>query len=388
MHDAKLSAGAPGILVITWNYPPRQGGMEQLLASVCGGLSQLRRVSVITAHADQNYAAGNETVLRPAAPGLVRFFLFAFAKGAALLRGDRTVQVVFGGSVLVTPIVLLLARWFGRRAVLQAHGLDLIYRSWIYQLCVVRWLRYTDRVIANSRHTAQLAERKGVPPDVIAVIPPGVDCQRFEVVENAEALKQARGLAGRKIILFVGRLARRKGVGEFIERSLIHLVKQLPEVCFVIAGANPGESLTHRDDVAGAIRQSIERHELASHVRLLGAVSDAELAALYALCDVLVLPVLDLDSDVEGFGMVALEAAAAGKPVVATRCGGIPDAIEDGQSGILVEPGNYPALTAALVSLLTDSTMAKAMGERGRRRASEEFSWARIVARYDAALGD
>ena len=100
------------------------------------------------------------------------------------------------------------------------------------------------------------------------------------------------------------------------------------------------------------IRQAIERNELSEQVCCLGAVSDAELVRIYALCDVLVLPVLDLDSDVEGFGMVALEAAAAGKPVIATRCGGIPDAVEDGESGILVEPGNYACLSEAIVSLL------------------------------------
>ena len=79
------------ILVITWNYPPRQGGMEQLLASVCAGLSKNHRVSVITAYADKRFTAGEETVFRPASPGLVRYFLFAFAKGVALLRGNRNI---------------------------------------------------------------------------------------------------------------------------------------------------------------------------------------------------------------------------------------------------------------------------------------------------------
>ena len=304
------------ILVITWNYPPRQGGMEQLLASVSAGLSKNHRVSVITAYADKCFIAGEETVFRPASPGLVRYFLFAFTKGIALLRDRRSIRLIFGGSVLVTPIVLVLARLFRRKAVVQAHGLDLIYCDSIYQLFIVRWLRYVDRVIANSRHTARLAQRKGVAERALEVIPPGVDCQRFQVAESADALKTARGLMNRKVILFVGRLARRKGVKEFIEHSLVDIVKQVPDVCFVIAGDNPTESLTQHEDVAGEIRQSIARHDLSGHVRWLGAVSDADLVQLYALCDVLVLPVLELDSDVEGFGIVALEAAASGKPVV------------------------------------------------------------------------
>ena len=134
------------------------------------------------------------------------------------------------------------------------------------------------------------------------------------------------------------------------------------------------------------IRQAIERNELSEQVYCLGAVSDAELVRIYALCDVLVLPVLDLESDVEGFGIVALEAAAAGKPVIATRCGGIPDAVEDGESGILVEPGNYACLSEAIVSLLQNPPIAAAMGQSGRQRAVQEFAWHSVVSRYEATF--
>ncbi len=362
--------------------------MEQLLASVCAGLSQKHSVSVLTAFADNNFTTGREMVFRPAAPGMMRYFLFAFTKGIALLHANPGIRIIFGGSVLVTPIVLLLARLFRREAIVQAHGLDLIYRNSVYQCVVVRCLRYVDRVIANSHHTAKLAQQKSVADSAIEVIPPGVDCQRFQVAASAEALKQSRGFANRKVILFVGRLAPRKGVREFIEHSLIDIVKQVPEVCFVIAGDNPTESLMHHDDMASEIRQAIANQKLTDPVQLLGAVSDNELVQLYALCDVVLLPVLDLASDVEGFGMVALEAAAAGKPVVATRCGGISDAVQDGVTGLLVEPGNYAALSCALVRLLHDTPECGAMGEAGRKRVLSEFGWARIVARYENVLAE
>src|SRR6185295_136009 len=123
VYDQKLTATGMDILVVTWNYPPRQGGMEQLLANICSGLSQNHRVTVLTAYAEKNFIAGGEMVFRPAAPGLIRFFLFALTKGIVLLRGNRGIRVVFGGSVLVTPIVVLLARLFRRKAIVQAHGL-------------------------------------------------------------------------------------------------------------------------------------------------------------------------------------------------------------------------------------------------------------------------
>jgi phosphatidyl-myo-inositol dimannoside synthase len=386
VHDQELSVAAVEILVITWNYPPRQGGMEHLLASVCGGLSVNHPVSVITAYAEKTISKADEKIFRAATPGLFRYCLFAVTKGFALLRANHGIGVVFGGSVLVTPIVLLLARFFGRKAAIQTHGLDLIYRNWIYQLCVVRWLRNADRVIANSRHSWRLAVQKGVRQQAIAVIPPGVDCQRFQVSANAETLKTERGLMNRKVILFVGRLARRKGVREFIQHSMVDILKRVPDACFVIAGDNPTESLAHHDDVAGEIHQVIIRLDLSEHVRWLGAVSAAELVQLYALCDVVVLPVLDLEFDVEGFGMVALEAAAAGKPVVATRVGGVPDAVKDGMSGILVEPGNYKSLSEAIISLLKNPSTATSMGEFGRQRVVSEFSWSSVVSHYEAEL--
>ena len=168
--------------------------MEQLLASVCAGLSKNHRVSVITAYAEKRFTAGEETVFRPASPGLVRYFLFAFAKGVALLRGNRNITVVFGGSVLVTPIVLTLARLFRRKAIVQAHGLDLIYRGSIYQFFIVRALRHVDQAIVNSRHTAGLARQKGVTSRAIEVIPPGVDWQRFQVAEDAGSTEAGAGV--------------------------------------------------------------------------------------------------------------------------------------------------------------------------------------------------
>ncbi len=94
------------ILVITWNFPPRRGGMEQLLASLCNGLSKNHRLFVITSYAGSSYE--RETgIFRPRWPGLFAFFSYALCKGALLLRCQRDISVVFGGSVLVTPMVAI-----------------------------------------------------------------------------------------------------------------------------------------------------------------------------------------------------------------------------------------------------------------------------------------
>lgn len=373
------------ILVITWNFPPRRGGMEQLLGSLCDELSKNHRLFIITAYAD--HSCPRETgIFRPSWPGLFAFFSYALWKGAVLLRSHRDIRVVFGGSVLVTPLVCILARLFYRRAIIQAHGLDILYPSFVYQRFIVRWLRFCDHVIANSRYTAALAKDKGASQNSITIIHPGVHWQRFALSTSMDALKLERGLQGKKIILFVGRLARRKGVKEFIEKSLVHIIQEIPNGRFLIVGHNPKDSLTHREDVRSEIEQAISAHHLEEHVQWLGALSDDDLIKVYNLCDLMVLPILKMKDDVEGFGIVALEAAAAAKPVVAMSVGGVPDAVEDGKSGIVVAPGHYEVMSQSIIRLLSGNEINSAIGEYAQKRVKEKFCWNLTTARYEKTI--
>ena len=373
------------ILVITWNFPPRRGGMEQLLGSLCDELSKNHKLFIITAYADHTVAAKTE-IFRPSRPGLFAFFCYALWKGALLLRSHCDIRIVFGGSVLVTPLVCILAGMFRRKALIQAHGLDLLYPGFVYQMFIVQWLRFCNHVIANSGYTAALAKDKGALDKSITIIHPGVHWQTFALETSPEQLKAERGLVGKKIILFAGRLARRKGVKEFIEQSLVDIVQEVPDVHFLIVGENPKDSLTHREDVRTEIERAISACRLQEHVQCFGALSDHELVKVYNLCDLVVLPILEMKDDVEGFGIVALEAAAAGKPVIATSVGGVPDAVENGKSGILVKPGDYKELSQTIIRLLTNREKVAGMGKSGQLRVSTEFSWGNVVSRYETVF--
>ncbi len=238
-----------------------------------------------------------------------------------------------------------------------------------------------SNVIANSRYTATLAKQKGVSTDSISVIPPGLDAAAF-VRSEAAGTKKRLGLEGKKVLLCVGRLARRKGVKEFVETCLPKIILKVPDACLVIVGENPTESLIHHDDLKAQIEARVRDLGLARYVRFLGRLDDQELTEIYQAADLLVLPVLPMKDDVEGFGIVLLEAAAAGKPVVATRVGGIPDAVEDGQSGLLMNPGDYESLSVTVVRLLGNDRARREMGECGRARAQEKFRWEEVVKSY------
>jgi phosphatidyl-myo-inositol dimannoside synthase len=373
------------LLVITWNFPPRRGGMENLLENLCSGLREKHRVFIVTSFAKAPQSAERDTFRAPLA-GLIPFAFYALWRGAMVLaRGPQT-RVVFGGSALVTPLVLILARVFCRRAVVLTHGLDVIHRNAFYQLLCVRWLKFCDRVIANSNYTGALTQSKAVAQERLTVIPPGVQPDRFDIPTDVNATKRRWNLEGKKIILFVGRLAKRKGIKEFIEKSLVEIVRQIPETVFLIVGDNPTQSLAHRDNVVGEIDMTVSKLSLENEVRLLGALSDNEVISLYHVCDVVLLPALDMKDDVEGFGIVLLEAAAAGKPVVATRVGGIPEAIEEGKSGILIAPDDYQPLSRSVIGLLSNNKERLAMGQYARERIKEKFCWAKIIGQYQAVL--
>jgi phosphatidyl-myo-inositol dimannoside synthase len=287
---------------------------------------------------------------------------------------------------LVTPLVCILARIFRRKALIQAHGLDLLYPSFVYQMLIVRWLGFCDHIVANSRYTAALAKDKGACEESITIIHPGVHWQRFALPIAIDALKLEHGLEGKRIILFVGRLARRKGVKQFIEKSLGRIIQELPNVVFLIVGDNPKDSLTHRDDVRSEIEQAISAAHLEEHVQWLGALTDEDLVKVYNLCDVVVLPILPMKDDVEGFGIVALEAAAAAKPVVATSVGGVPDAVENGKSGIVVAPDDYELMSQSIINLLTRHEIKSSLGEYAQRRVRERFCWTSTISDYEKTL--
>jgi phosphatidylinositol alpha-1,6-mannosyltransferase len=157
-------------------------------------------------------------------------------------------------------------------------------------------------------------------------------------------------------------------------------------VRFVVVGANPKDSLTQRDDVLSQIKATISEMKLQDHVRLLGALEDKDVIELYHACDLVIFPVLPRAEDVEGFGIILLEAAAAGKPVVSTRIGGIADAIEHNVNGILVAPEDYQLMAQSIIALLSDDQTRLAMGEYAQKRVTETFGWDSIILRYEKAF--
>lgn len=227
-----------------------------------------------------------------------------------------------------------------------------------------RHVRRADRVLATSRHSAKrLAVDYGLDPELLRVVPEPIDLARWR-----KALKAASGApAETPVILCVAHLYPRKDVA-----TLLDAIGRLPGASLRVVGTGPE---------LARLRAQARRLKLVDRVQFLGHVSFEQLAAEYRQANVFCLP-----SRQEGFGIVFLEAMAAGLPIIAARAAAVPEIVADGECGILVEPGNGPALATALERLLADSAERRRLGEAGRRLV-ERYDAPKVAAQFLEAIG-
>jgi phosphatidyl-myo-inositol dimannoside synthase len=241
----------------------------------------------------------------------------------------------------------------------------------------------------NSGYTENLALHIGIASDRIRIVHPGVELPDWSARDSERGAFRARlGLGERPLLLAAGRLTERKGLAPFIRNALPGIVRRIPQVMLIVIGEEASQALKHQAGVVQQIENAVRDTGMGAHVRLLGAVDDASLSAAYFAADLLVFPVLDRPGDVEGFGMVAIEAAAHGLPTVAFNVGGVGDAVSEGLSGWLIRAGDYATLAdtvSAALHRLQNGTGTTIAPQRIRSHA-ERFSWEVFDARLLASL--
>ena len=367
------------ITLVSRNFPPLSGGMERLCYQLYLGLAEKHNVDLLGPGGCDEFAlAAGEVRATRVSPTPV-FLCLTLLKGIWLRISRGRTDLVIGGSGLVGIIVVLLAKLSGARSVLLLHGLDIIAKSNIYQSVFVPFIRMADVAVCNSNNTALLASEHGVPVERIVVINPGVELPA--TVPSRQAAKQQLGIGTERILLSVGRLMPRKGLAEFIDSTMPALIARDPGWVLLVAGGEPANALNRpKESVLDSIHAAIERHDLEDQVRLLGHADDDQLANLYAAADVFVFPLVATRGDVEGFGMVAIEAAAFGTPTVAFECGGVGDAVVDGVNGALVNAGDYGGFAQAI------ERVAAADLRQSAAEFAQEFSWSNYNRQFDDCL--
>lgn len=381
MTDA-VQPRSPRILLITRNLPPLRGGMERLNLHMARSLAEWSTLSVIgPAGCRHLLPTACEVIEVPARP--LRSFLLRSLL-AAWNEGGQPFDIVLAGSGLTAIATQLAARRSGARAVAYVHGLDLLARHPVYRALWLPALRRLDQAIANSTNTAGIAARAGVAAGRISVIHPGVTLPK-DPTATGDAFRRKYDLGDRPVLLSVGRLTARKGLYEFIRESLPGIRQRYPQVLLLVIGDEAQDALSGANTGGRAALETLAAElGLSQHLRVLGPCDDDTLSQAYFAADVHVFPVRDLPGDVEGFGMVAIEAAAHGLPTVAFAVGGVPDAVGPNQSGYLVPAGHYGEFAAAVCRLLAAGRDAP-MRSHARQFASN-FTWNNFALRLRHAL--
>lgn len=280
-------------------------------------------------------------------------------------------RVWFGAA---TPLALMapaLRRAGAVRLVGCTHGHDLGWAMSPGSRQILRRIsRGLDVMTYLTEFTGGRLRALLAPHTSLRRLSPGVDVDRFHPSVDGTRIREQHDLQGKQVIGCISRLVPRKGQDALIE-AMPEVLSRHPDArLLIVGGGRYGDSL----------RRRIERLGVQQAVVLAGSTSHAELPAAYAACDVFAMPARTrrLGWDVEGLGMVYLEAAATGKPVVAGSSGGAPEAVLDGRTGTVVrEPGSPRAVAGAVNRMLDDPDRAAAMGRAGREWVCNEWTWQR-----------
>lgn len=350
------------ILFITRAYGESAGGMERLSYEF---IAAAKYHPDIKASVLANETDGSISLVA----ARIRSVLFAVSIIPRALTAARNADVIHIGDPVLSLTGWLIHILFHKPIVVSIHGLDLTYANLLYQLYLRFFFRDFDFYLPISLY-AQTLLRKHHVRGKVAVLTPGINDRYFDPRISRERLSALLALAPEttkttKILLTAGRLVPRKGHAWFIRNVL----PRLPEnVLYVIAGIGPADA---------DIQRAIEKARQAGRVRLLGRVSDRDLKVLYNTADVFVQPNIKAKGDVEGFGIVLLEAALCNRHVVASNIEGIPSAIHDSKNGALVPQADVGAWISTIKRVLQQPPMISA-----RDYTLQTFAWDSIIDRY------
>ncbi|MEO6122861.1 MAG: glycosyltransferase family 4 protein [Ilumatobacteraceae bacterium] len=392
------------VLALTTIYPPHVGGAPSLIERWVTSLDATGHdVDVVTFGADGTNPEMNErqvayddrstlTIHRLASDdmnsrSILRLFALALKTSAQAWMGGRRYDAVFSAVAYpCAPMARGISLIFRCPYVVYAHGEDVsVVERGSPRLAAMKSqllrssLRRARKVFANSHATIDRLNAIGY-VSAVEVLPPSFDPAPFTDAPTADvnALRTSLHLEKRRILLTIARLTSPRKGHDVVIRALALLIDEFPDLHYAIIGT--GDQTT--------LRKLAQDHGVADHVTIIDFVADDEVPLYMNAADLYVMPSRwdPIVREGEGFGIVYLEAAAAGKPSIAARTGGSSEAVIDRVTGLTVDPESPAEVSEAIRLLLTDSELARRLGEQGRERAIAEYSSARVLPRLAAAV--
>ncbi len=397
------------ILLLAENWPPRIGGIEKYLTNIAKGLQELpgNKVTVI-APAIISKNASRLPIIRPQTAGdseahaqgadrlnwradyniqvTRRRFFWPFMKPKWLplfvylyrLASREKIDVVLCGKALFEGLIgYYLKKYLNIPYIVFTYAMEIA--EWEKSLAakkkLVRVLKNADKIVCINELTRKQLLKLGANERHLGKIYPGVEEKYFNAKASTDI--QEKYSVNQPYIISVGRLIPRKGFDNLIEAYSMLDQTKYSDVNLVIIGDGPEHE-----------RLEALAQKLYVQPKFLGPVPDEDLPALYAGAELFALTPKEIARDIEGFGIVYLEANAAGIPVIGTRTGGVPEAVEHNKTGLLVESENPKSIKDACEQLLANKNKTRSLGISGRERARHEFTWPKQIYRLGKMLQD
>ncbi|MFC9877610.1 glycosyltransferase family 4 protein [Nocardia salmonicida] len=370
-------------LLVTNDFPPRPGGIQSYLQALSNQLPpedlvvyapRWRGDSHEKFDAAQKFqVVRHPTTLMLPTPAVIK-------RASALLREHRCDTVWFGAAAPLAVMAPILRRAGAERILASTHGHEVGWSMLPGSRQVLRSIgEHTDVVTYVSKYTRGRFASAFGPRAALEHLPPGVDPTEFRPDPAARQELRARyGLGERPTVLCLSRLVPRKGQDMLIV-AMSEIRERVDGAVLVIAGGGPYET---------RLRALAEALGVQDSVVFTGRVPSGELAAHHTIADVFAMPCRTRGAglDVEGLGIVFLEASASGVPVVAGDSGGAPETVREGETGIVVHGRSVSQISDAIVELLTDRDKAAQMGAAGRAWVEQNWHWDRQGARLRELL--
>ena len=373
----------PSILLVTNDFGPRAGGIETF---VMGLLERVPKGEVIVYTSHQSSTGeydrrwrdeygvevvrDKSSILLPT-PRVIRNL-------QKLIRRRNLSTVWFGAAAPLGVSARWLRKAGAEHIVALTHGHEVWWsKVWPFSLAISEIARNVDVVTYLGDFTQQAIARRFKDQNKLIKIAPGIDTEHFRPLEGRE-LRKEYGLSDRATIVSVGRLVHRKGQDRLVE-ALPLVLKEIPDAHLIFVGEGP-----HRKK----LDQLVKKHKLENHVTFIGRIQYSDLPRHICLGDIFAMPSRSrlFGLEVEGLGIVYLEASACGLPVVGGNSGGAPDAVKEGITGFVVDGNNLAEIADRIITLLKDDDLRNDMGNAGRIWALEEWQWKRWSQAFNQVL--
>ena len=360
------------ILLVTNDFGPRAGGIESFVIGLLERIP-VGEVVVYTSFQpdhesyDQKWLSDYQVrvirdkskVLLPT-PRVIREL-------QALIRQNSITKVWFGAAAPLGVASRWLRKAGATRIVALTHGHEVWWsKIWPFSWAISEIGKQVDYLTYLGSFTKSALSPHIKDASKLIRVAPGIDTDHFSPSDSM-SLRQRHGLGSRPTIVSVGRLVHRKGQDRLIE-ALPKVLESIPDAALVLVGEGP-----YRKHLDGLVN----KYDLSGNVFFIGRINFAELPNYIGMGDVFAMPSRSrlFGLEVEGLGIVYLEASSCGLPVIGGSSGGAPDAVLDGETGYVVDGNDLTAISTQIVRLLSDAKLRKEMGERGRKWAIENWRW-------------